>query len=464
MLQRFDPHRSRRSWHRALPEGLCYAGGIHDASEVDFLCDKTWVDADGVRQTEQQIFDAVFDTIRGARKLVLLDMFYYNEFQRGRPETTRYLSSELTDVLVQQKQSCPDIKIVVITDPINTVYGSLPSAQFERLVDAGIPVIYTDLARLRDSNPTYSLFWRLFVKPFGNPPGGFLPNPFDPRTRATIRSYLAVLNYKANHRKVLVADHGDQLVGIVSSANPQDASSAHVNVAIRFNGAAVRDLLDTENSVLELSGAKPVQAPVAASSRPAEVSIQVLTEGSIKSEALRIIGETQAGDSVDLVMFYLSDRAVIGGLIEAARRGVMQSILLDPNKDAFGHRKYGIPNRPVAAELEKAGIEVRWGHTHGEQCHAKMLLVRKNSGDGILLLGSANLTRRNLDVFNLETSVIVRAPSSSQVIAEATSFFDLLWNNDDERIFSVRYEHYRNESPVRRYLYRFMERTGWSTF
>jgi hypothetical protein len=412
-----------------MPAGFCFAGGVHDASRVTFLSDKTWVDPRGIRHTEQQIFDAVFDAIRGARKFVLLDMFYYNDFQRGKPDTTRLLSSELTDVLLQQKKTCPDMTIVVITDPINTVYGSLRSAQFALLHDAGIPVVFTDLSRLRDSNPTYSVFWRLFVKPLGNSEGGFLPNPFDPRSRATFRSYLALLNYKANHRKVLV-----------------------------------EDLLASENAVLHLSGEKPVEPPVTAREQLSGVTVQILTERAVKTEVLRITDETQPGDRIDLAMFFLSDRDVIAALIGARRRGVSIRVLLDPNKDSFGHRKYGIPNRPVAAELVKAGIDVCWGDTHGEQCHAKMMLVETTSGQGLLLLGSANMTRRNLDNFNLETSALVRASSDSEVLAGARRHFDLLWNNTDERIFSAPYEDYRNESVVRKWLYRFMEASGWSTF
>jgi phosphatidylserine/phosphatidylglycerophosphate/cardiolipin synthase-like enzyme len=406
----------------------------------------------------------VFDTIRRARKLVLLDMFYYNDFQRGNPEMNRLLSSEMTDILTQQKEDYPDSTIVVITDPINTVYGSLRSAQFERLNDAGIPVVTTKLTRLRDSNPTYSFLWRLFVRPFGNSEGGFLPNPFDSRTRATIRSYLALLNYKANHRKVLIADDGEELVGIVSSANAQDASSANVNAAIRFSGAAAEDLLRSENAVLELSGAKPVQSPVRASLVSTDVSVQVLTERAIKSEALQLINRTQADDHINLATFYLSDRDVIDEMKKARSRGVSVRVLLDPNKDAFGRKRYGIPNRPVAAELRESDIEVRWGHTHGEHCHAKMMLLECNSGKSFLLVGSANITRRNLDNFNLETSALVRAPASSKVMKDAKNHFDLIWNNTDEHFFSVPYEHYRNESVVQKYLYRFMEKSGWSTF
>ena len=139
-------------------------------------------------------------------------------------------------------------------------------------------------------------------------------------------------------------------------------------------------------------------------------------------------------------------------------------VLLDPNKDAFGHRKYGIPNRPVAAELRQSNIEVRWAHTHSEHCHAKMMLVEGKSGEGCLLLGSANLTRRNLDNFNLETDVLVRASCSSAVLRDARGHFELLWNNTTEQILTVPYEHYQDESVVKKWLYRFMEVSGWGTF
>ena len=447
-----------------MPAGLCFAGGVYDASQVVFLGDKTWVDADSVRHTDQQIFDAAFDMIRRARKLVLLDMFYYNDFQRGKPETTRLLSSELTDTLLHQKQAYPDLTITVITDPINTVYGSLPSAQFVQLIDAGITVVFTDLSRLRDSNPIYSFFWRLLIRPLGNSQRGFLPNPFDPGGKATLRSYLALLNYKANHRKILICDDGNELVGLVSSANAQDASSANTNAAIRFTGPATEDLLASENAVLELSGEKPLRLAMATPGQAPGVSVQILTEQAIKTEALRIIEQAKSGECIDLAIFYLSDRDIIGALQRARGKGVRMRVLLDPNNDAFGHRKYGIPNRPVAAELRQSNIEVRWAHTHGEHCHAKMMLVEGKSGEGCLLLGSANLTRRNLDNFNLETDVLIRASCSSAVLRDARTHFDLLWNNTTEQIFTVPYEHYQDESVVKKYLYRFLEVSGWGTF
>ena len=454
----------RRFWHRALPKGLSFTGEVHNASHVEFLADKTWVDDNGNRHSEQHIFDAAFTLIEKSRRFLLLDMFLYNDFQGKEQETTRLLSGELTDRLVNHCRRNPDMKIVVITDPINTVYGSLPSKQFSRLEEAGIHVVMADLRKLRDPNPLYSVFWRALIRPFGNSTRGHLPSPFGRRDKVTFRSYLEAFNFKANHRKVLIADDGDDWGAMVTSANPHDASSAHTNVALSFNGPAVWDLLQTESAVLLLSGREAADVQVDAPAQAPGTSVQVLTEYAIKEAALRIIDGCRRNERLSLATFYLSDRDIIGALKLARRREVALRVLLDPNKDAFGNPKFGIPNRAVAYELQRAGVEVRWVHTHGEQCHTKMILHENMSAEALILLGSANLTRRNLDNFNLETNVLVRTQASSKAFKDAKFHFDLLWYNQPGRVFSVPYEDYASESIVKRGLSRFMEASGFSTF
>lgn len=449
---------------RRLPEGLSFAGDEHPAASVAFLADLTWVDSEGSRHSSQQIFDAAFEMIRRARRLVLLDMFLYNDFLMGVPSPVRPLTRELTELLVQKKQAHPDIRVIVITDPVNTVYGSVALKAFAELEAADIEVVITDLDRLRDSNPTYSVFWRPLIRPLGNSTRGRWPNPFSPEHKVTLRSYLAMPNFKANHRKVLITDDGDTLVGMVTSANPHDASSAHTNVACTFDGAAVNDLLATENAVLRMCKRSPLTVPANHGVPASEATVQVLTERAIKSRVLALLADRQRDERIDLACFYLSDRDVIGALKDARHRGVRLRVLLDPNKDAFGYSKFGIPNRSVAAELSSSGIEVRWSHTHGEQCHDKMLLTVGKNQEAQLLIGSANLTRRNLENFNLETNVLIRSSLSTQVMRDATAHFDLLWCNGPNQIFSVPYEHYRDESLVKRGLYRFMEASGFSSF
>lgn len=450
---------------KALPPGLVFAGDALPAGDVVLLSDLTYVDAAGRRQVEQQIFDEMLAIIGNAREFVVLDMFLYNPYLGAAADPTRRLSGELTDALVAQKRARPGLTAIVITDPINTVYGGKDSDQFEQLREQGIDVVETRLDVLRDSNPVYSLFWRIFVRPFGSGEGKLLPNPLG-EGRVSLRSYLRMLNFKANHRKTLIADSGDGITGFVTSANPHDGSSAHTNIALRFDGAAALDLLETENAVLEFSGHERFEPAARAAAEPTEtrLTVQVLTEKRIKDAVLEAVARTGPGDRLRLAMFYLSDRDVIGALKSAQARGVDTRVLLDPNKDAFGREKQGIPGRPVAHELHSAGVPIRWCDTHGEQCHMKLLLVEFADEASVLIAGSANFTRRNLENFNLETDVAVRGPADSAPMADARALLELMWNNSPDRLISTEYETYADPSLLKRMLYHFMESSGISTF
>ena len=145
------------------------------------------------------------------------------------PTPHRELSIELRDALLKRKREMPQMRILVIADPINDVYGGLPSRDLAALRGAGIEVVAPDLDGLRDSNPIYSAFWRLTMRWWsGNGSGeANLPNPLDAGPdRVTFGAWARLLNFKANHRKVIIGDDGKGgMVGIVTSANPHDASS-----------------------------------------------------------------------------------------------------------------------------------------------------------------------------------------------------------------------------------------------
>ena len=82
------------------PIGTDFSGGEHPAARVKFLADVTYVDDNGTRHSDQQIFDEVFKLIHGARRFILVDMFLFNDFQGSTPEYSRLLSSELTEALL----------------------------------------------------------------------------------------------------------------------------------------------------------------------------------------------------------------------------------------------------------------------------------------------------------------------------------------------------------------------------
>ncbi|HAI88252.1 MAG TPA: phospholipase, partial [Alcanivorax sp.] len=290
--------------------------------------------------------------------------------------------------------------------------------------------------------------------------------------KVTLRTYLTLINFKANHRKTLVVDEGDSWTGLVTSANAHDASSAHSNIAVRFSGPAALDLLQSERAAAAFSGADglddwPLAREGAANPEEDGATLSVLSEAAIRDALLSAIEEARAGERLDVGVFYLSHRPLIEALAAARERGVRVRLLLDPNKDAFGRKKNGMPNRQVAWELHDAGVDIRWCATHGEQCHTKMLLRYGDDGaerPAVLIAGSANFTRRNLDNLNLETSVQLTAAADHPAMTTARDAFQRRWSNPDGKLFSEPYEAYSDDSRLRYALYRFMEFTGWSTF
>lgn len=137
---------------------------------------------------------------------------------------------------------------------------------------------------------------------------------------------------------------------------------------------------------------------------------------------------------------------------------------MDANKDAFGREKNGVPNRPVAAEImsvsENNNIQVRWAATHGEQFHSKVLRIRSADTD-MLLLGSANWTRRNLANYNLEANLLLL--NAQQVGQDFDLYFDSIWSNA-QATESLDYTSFADDGWFNRYLYRFQEWSGLSTF
>lgn len=449
--------------YKPLPDGLNVKGKLRHA-DVKFVADQTYIDAQGKQQQSHHIFAEILKLIDEAQSTIVIDMFLFNHevgVSKAQHET---LTQQLTDALIQKKQSKPSIEIKFITDPINSVYGGIAPDHYRQLRKVGIDLVETDLTPLRASNPTWSGFWYLCCQGVGNnSEKGWLNNPFG-QGKITLRSYLSLLNFKANHRKTVVVDTLEGWKGLVTSMNPHDGSSRHSNVALIVSGNTAVDILKTEQAVGQMSQAD--MPGVVVGEFEAEKTfpqVQVLTEKAILDATLNMIKTAKSKDQIDLAMFYLSERQIIQALKDAKARGVQLRVLLDPNKDAFGREKNGIPNRPVASELHKAGIEVRWCNTQGEQCHSKMMI--KTSGQSVeLVLGSANFTARNLKNYNLETNLRVVGQVKAPVFVDAQQYFNVAWSNLNNKQMSVDYSKYADESSLKYGMYRFMEWSGLSTF
>ncbi|MBD1380305.1 phospholipase D family protein [Metabacillus arenae] len=435
--------------YKPLPQGVSYGGKVYQVEDVDFLTDLTYKDKYGAQVYEQSIFKEINQTIKKAEQFIVVDMFLYNSYV---DENIDYpnISQSLTNTLINQKEKKPKLKIIVVSDSVNTTYGSHEAKQLEQLKKHGIDVVITKLNPLRDPNPIYSSVWRTFIQWFGQEGTGWVPNPMaETAPKVTMRSYLKLMNIKANHRKLIATENA----AIVSSANPHDASGFHSNIAFKVKGGIIADIIEAEQAVSDFSEGPKMPKYDQKTKGSGPIQIQYLTEGKIYRHIIKALDDAADGDRVWIGMFYLADREVIDAIVDAAERNVKVNLVLDPNQNAFGAEKIGLPNLPVASELrnmEKKNIKIRWYNTDKEQYHSKILYV--DHGDhAVILGGSANFTKRNLANYNLENNLKIVAPSDEEITREVDDYFNRIWNNE-KGTYTVEYEKYQDKLPVFKYI------------
>ena len=449
-----------------MPPGVRVASPWYTVpgSAVGFIADTTAADAYGRPVITQAIFDEMLSVVRAARDFIVLDYFLFNDKRAAAADAAlplRALSQELRDALIERRRAQPALRIVLITDPINTPRG-VPSNDFQMLRAAGIDIVVTDTARLRDSSFLYASFGRMTSGWWGG--------------RSRRRSALASLLDSANHRRTLIADDGrGGLTGIVGSADPQDASSAHSNVAARISGPALGPLLASELAIARFSGWSGAVGPAPALLPPAHAKLDersarvgIATESALRNTLLAHLDAATRGDDIDIAMCYLSERAVIESLLAANARGVRVRLILDPTKAGSGAASSGIPNGPVASELVTASdgaIHVRWYRTHGEQFHSKLVMVF-GSERLWFTLGSADLTRRNLDGYDLTANVAIEVARGTPLALQMGDYFETLWSNRAVQgiEYTADFGVYADASQSSYWLYRLMEATGLGGF
>jgi hypothetical protein len=77
--------------------------------------------------------------------------------------------------------------------------------------------------------------------------------------------------------------------------------------------------------------------------------------------------------------------------------------------------------------------------------------------------GSANLTRRNIDDYNLEADLRFVLPLDSSLAVSVSRYFERVFNNHDAE-FTLPAEAYWDDNMVRRIRYRIQELTGLGSF
>ena len=451
------------NWHtqKALPQGMSVDGKFHQVDNVEFLTDITYEKNDKAVM-EQQLFERTLQIIDEAKEVLVIDLFLYNDDYNHQKATYDNRAEQLTKALIEKRKEQPDMPIQVITDNVNSGYGSIYPQFFKDLAAQNIEVLTTNLTPLRDSNPLYSSVWRSYLQWWPVSTNGFLPNLFNPDgDKMSVGAYLDLVNFKANHRKIVL---NEQEAMVISANVSHDGSSLHSNIGFVVKGAIVKDIYESENAILHMSDKKlPKNISFVADEPAGDINVKLVTEGKIQQALTKTIKQAKAGDTLKIGVFYIAEREIIHALKDAAKRGVNIQMILDANRDAFGIKKNGVPNRPVAHELMKEdNITVRWYDTHGEQYHSKFLML--NQADTFTAIGgSANFTRRNIDDYNLETDLYMTMPKEKETARDMNAYFERLWTNQDG-IYTVDYEEFADGSLWKTVMYRIQEFTGLSTF
>jgi len=126
-----------------------------------------------------------------------------------------------------------------------------------------------------------------------------------------------------------------------------------------------------------------------------------------------------ATSSIRLAVYLLSDREIIDALKQAHNRGVDVRVLLE---DApFG----GPGNQPeIYAELERAGIAVRWSDPRYRFTHIKTFIIDER----VAIIMNLNLTRSSF-TRNREFAAIT---TREEEVKQALAIFDADWNRAED--------------------------------
>lgn len=488
----FDEGTKRRRWRRRqltvlgllvalglyvrfkpLPPGVNVSSRAYlvPTSNLRLLAGVT-VERQGNQPQRHEIFDAMVALVAGAKRFAVLNFFLFHEYQPAGSVGLRDLTNEFTQVVVAKRQAEPAVPVMLILDPSSTVYGGVTNPQVEQLRRAGVIVVETNLNKLRDGNPAYGVLWRAALQWLGNLTGDrSLPHPFAPDQKVSWRAWFRLLNFKANHRHVIMADRGNDVVSIVASTDPNTGNANDTSLALEFVNGPWRELLSSARAVAEFSGQTVAfdagGLGVTPTTATSTVTLQLVSEGKISRALEEQLKAVQAGDAVDVMAQALGDRRVIRGLKEAAERGVTVRVILDPNRNVQAKLLDGIPNLPVASELMLQGgknIFVRWYDRPSGGAAATFLLIRRPDGSASHVLGSAPLTKRALRNINLETDLLVTGSLAAEPLRRAAALFDQFWSNAGGVRFTAEYATHRDDSLGKGIRYRLMERTGWNNY
>lgn len=283
------------------PKGTNNSGEFKKA-QADFIYDLTYT-KDQRRIHEININKEEIEIIKNAKKFLLIDFFLYNDEYDKKLSAYPAQVEQMTNLLIEKKKENPHMPILFVTDPINNFYGAYEQKYLKKLKENGIELVITDLNKMRDSNPIISGPYRAYIKYLGTGGKTYINNFFKKDgPKINIRAILKLLNFKANHRKILVSENK----ALVASANPHDPSAFHSNVACIFTGKAIEDLIKSESIFFDKMP-DTIKNYKAVDIKNSNEELRIISEGEIFNALYKNINETKAKDQIKIGIFYLSE-------------------------------------------------------------------------------------------------------------------------------------------------------------
>lgn len=426
------------------PVGVNYESPVRRSNNVAFHYDLNYVDKDGNIRYDRNLWEATYKIVDEAQDYLIIEMFLFNDLYDKSIENFPEFAKEYTERLVKKKQENPNLKVYVLLDENNNFYGAFEHPFITQMKEAGIDIIMVDIMKLKDTFPWYSPIWRTVIEPLGNPTDkGWITNFYGEMwPKLTLRQIFRALNVKADHKKVFLNENEV----VVSSANIHDPSYYHENIAISADGPIVKDVLDNLIKVAQFSNEnidiENDLTDINNEKEEGEYQIQYLSENAIGTNLTKDIQELEEGEELLMGMYFLADQEIIKEIIKAANRGVNIKIVLDRSRDAFGMDTNGLPNKPVSKKLKRRTndkIEIKWYFTNNEQYHTKITMLKKNDGNAIIYAGSANLIKKNIRGYIMDSNFKIIANENTKLYSDINSYFDKIWYNKDG-IYTLYYE------------------------
>ncbi len=249
----------------------------------------------------------------------------------------------------------------------------------------------------------------------------------------------SAINKVVDHNKVVVVD---RQVAMVGGMNIADVFALNHDVMLHLRGPAAADvgrmLASDRAGALALKADPDVKAAPLTPIIPPDdlappftdeaVPVRIVSTGINRRGYKELLLDQirRARRSIHSLMFQLVDDEIIQALIEADKRGVDVRIILDPGDHdelipVIKKAPRGFPNLPVALQLQKAGVGVKWYHLDKDQTemHAKLGIFDGHT----MLLGSTNWIPSAF-LYNNEMSLQVEGGSA---VSRTEATFEADW-------------------------------------